>query len=61
MNETKLKPMDLTPSWETCVKIAILTLETVKDEEAKKIARKEIIRLARAVDEAQAKEKGGAS
>jgi len=60
MKNEPMKFMDLTPSWETTVKMAILTLETVEDEEVRKIAKEEIIRLARAVDEAQAGDEEGA-
>ena len=56
---SELEPMNLTPSWETVVKVCILTLEEGKDEESKKFARKELVRLAQAVDKAQAEEEGG--
>ena len=50
----ELKPMSLTPSWEDVVRICILTLEVGKDGEAKEFAKKELMRLAQAVDHLQA-------
>ena len=53
----ELKTMSLTPSWEAVVRICILTLEVGKDGEAKEFAKKELIRLAQAVDKLQASDK----
>ena len=49
--------ISIAPSWETQMKYCILTLETVTAVEVREYAKKEILRLARAMDKAQAEEK----
>jgi hypothetical protein len=49
------KTIDITPTWEWVVKIAIMALENPDaDAEAKQGAREELLRLARAFDQVQA-------
>jgi hypothetical protein len=46
---TKMKHIDITPSWETAVNIYLLVLEE-GTEEGKAMAREELLRLARNYD-----------
>jgi len=55
-----MNTIDLTPSWETAVQIYMMVLED-GSEEGKIIARKDILRLARAYDARLAKKKKVAS
>jgi hypothetical protein len=47
---TNMKHIDITPTWETAVRIYLLVLED-GTEEGKETAREELLRLARQYDE----------